>query len=54
MIATLLPWESRDHLEPFGIKCFDLDVTNEESTAAFKVAVDKLTGGRLDVLVNNA
>lgn len=54
MIATLLPWESRDHLEPLGIKCFDLDVTSEESTAAFKVAIDELTGGRLDVLVNNA
>lgn len=54
MIATLLSWEPRDHLEPHGIKCFDLDVTNEESTSVFQEAVDKLTGGRLDVLVNNA
>jgi 1-acylglycerone phosphate reductase len=33
---------------------FELDVTSEESIAACKKQVTELTGGTLDVLVNNA
>ena len=53
-IATVLPHESRDHLDIDGIIRFDSDVTSEMSVKTLKCAVDKLTGGRLDVLVNNA
>ncbi|KAI9789486.1 MAG: hypothetical protein M1816_006028 [Peltula sp. TS41687] len=53
-IVTVLPHESRDHFDSDGFVCHTLDVTSDESIQAFKVAVMKLTGGRLDVLVNNA
>ncbi|KFA56126.1 hypothetical protein S40293_00089 [Stachybotrys chartarum IBT 40293] len=53
-IATVLPHEASDHLSDAGITFFPLDVTNEESVAALKAAVEKLTGGRLDILVNCA
>ena len=55
MIATLLPSEKKDHLlSDDGIICLELDVTKEESMQALKVAIAKITEGRLDVLVNNA
>lgn len=54
MIATLLPHETRDHLTEHEIHVFDLDVTDDESVRSFKERVDKILGGRLDVLVNNA
>lgn len=34
--------------------CLQLDVTNETSIVACKDEVVKLTGGKLDILVNNA
>ncbi|PHH80584.1 hypothetical protein CDD80_843 [Ophiocordyceps camponoti-rufipedis] len=53
-IATVLPSENDEHLTRDGITCFPLDVTKEESVVKLKEAVVKLTGGFLDVLVNNA
>ena len=53
-IATVLPHEASDHLSNAGITFFSLDVTVEQSISDLKAAVQKLTGGRLDVLVNCA
>ncbi|GAP88232.1 putative NAD -binding protein [Rosellinia necatrix] len=53
-IATVLPAEASDHLEHAGITFFPLDVTDEKSVLELKGHVEKLTDGRLDVLVNCA
>ncbi|KAI1771741.1 hypothetical protein F4818DRAFT_428916 [Hypoxylon cercidicola] len=53
-IATVLPQESSAHLSEAGITFFQLDVTDEKSVQALKASVEKLTGGRLDVLINCA
>ncbi|KAL9622079.1 MAG: hypothetical protein Q9160_003578 [Pyrenula sp. 1 TL-2023] len=53
-IATVLPNEASDHLSSAGITFFALDVTDEQSIVALKASVQKVTGGRLDVLVNCA
>ncbi|KAK7946582.1 uncharacterized protein PG986_010903 [Apiospora aurea] len=53
-IATVLPTESSDHLNEPGITCFKLDLTVEQSILDLKQSIQELTGGRLDVLVNNA
>ncbi|KAK8024079.1 hypothetical protein PG993_012145 [Apiospora rasikravindrae] len=53
-IATVLPTESSDHLSEPGITCFKLDLTVEQSILDLKQSIQDLTGGRLDVLVNNA
>lgn len=53
-IATVLPNENSDHLVEAGITFFPLDVTVDESVVALKAEVQKLTGGRLDILVNCA
>ncbi|PFH62265.1 hypothetical protein XA68_14396 [Ophiocordyceps unilateralis] len=53
-IATILPSESSEHLTEEGITWFPLDVTIEKSVADLKQRVLDLTGGSLDVLVNNA
>ncbi|KAL3477597.1 hypothetical protein BJX99DRAFT_257202 [Aspergillus californicus] len=53
-IATLLPWEKSAHLTNAGITWFPLDVTKDESVKELKTEIIKLTGGNLDVLVNNA
>lgn len=37
-----------------GFTCLELDVTNEKSIAACRDEVVSLTGGKLDILVNNA
>lgn len=37
-----------------GMSTVELDVTNKESIAACHQKVDKITGGKLDILVNNA
>ena len=50
----MLPTESYQHLATAGIISFPLDVTNEESILALRENVVKLTGGYLDILVNNA
>ena len=55
VIATLLPNEPREHLVQRP-KChvYDLDVTSDNSVQNLLVSVEKLTGGFLDVLGNNA
>lgn len=53
-IATVLPNEASDHLVEAGITFYPLDVTSEKSILELKANVQKLTGGRLDVLVNCA
>lgn len=50
----MLPGESSDHLTRAGITFFPLDVTKEKSVVELKARVQKLTDGRLDVLVNCA
>ncbi len=37
-----------------GIKTFALDVTNEEHIIRVRDQVAEITGGKLDILVNNA
>lgn len=54
VISTLLAHEERDHLKDVRIHVLDLDVTKEEQMLPFKKAVEAITGGLLDVLVNNA
>ncbi|PHH61959.1 hypothetical protein CDD81_7708 [Ophiocordyceps australis] len=53
-IATLLASEPSQHLDEAGIEWFPLDVTRKESVVELRKWVEGLTGGRLDVLVNNA
>ncbi|KAI0200237.1 NAD(P)-binding protein [Astrocystis sublimbata] len=53
-IATVLPFEDRNHLIEAGITCYELDVTNEQSIGTLKSKITDLTGGYLDILVNNA
>ncbi|RDA83520.1 hypothetical protein CP532_4157 [Ophiocordyceps camponoti-leonardi (nom. inval.)] len=53
-IATVLPSENSEHLTREGITWFPLDVTDENSVADLKQSILRLTGGSLDVLVNNA
>lgn len=42
------------HLEQLGMTTLALDVTSAESITTAKDEVSKLTGGKLDILVNNA
>lgn len=37
-----------------GMTCLPLDVTKMDSITACREEVSKLTGGKLDILVNNA
>lgn len=53
-IATVLPQEASGHLSEAGITFFPLDVTVEKSIEELKASVEKLTGGRLDILINCA
>jgi len=53
-IATVLPNEASDHLSEAGITFYTLDVTSEKSILEMKANLQKVTGGRLDVLVNCA
>lgn len=41
-------------LEEMGMTTLSLDVTNVESIHEAKIEVEKMTGGKLDILVNNA
>lgn len=54
MIATARDKSVIADLEGMGMHTLSLEVTNTESVQAAKEAVEKLTGGGLDVLVNNA
>ncbi|KAJ2976920.1 hypothetical protein NUW58_g7967 [Xylaria curta] len=53
-IATLLPSEPDNHLTEAGITVFRLDVTENDSVHELKRQVVELTGGFLEILVNNA
>lgn len=53
-IATVLPHEASDHLSKADINFFPLDVTHEQSIVDLKAAVQELTAGSLDILVNCA
>ncbi|KAI0839859.1 hypothetical protein F5Y06DRAFT_17237 [Hypoxylon sp. FL0890] len=53
-IATLLPTQPSDHLDEAGIVHFPLDVTDEKSVLELKRNVKALTGGFLEILINNA
>ncbi|KAJ3565477.1 hypothetical protein NPX13_g7491 [Xylaria arbuscula] len=54
VITTLLPHEARTHLTDAGIHVFSSDVTKDEDTMILRDHVAAITGGGLDVLVNNA
>lgn len=54
VIATARRLAVLDELADIGMTTLAVDVTKPESIAAAKEAVAALTGGRLDVLVNNA
>jgi hypothetical protein len=54
VIATARRPAVLNELADMGMTAIALDVTKPESIAAAKDAVAALTGGRLDVLVNNA
>jgi NAD(P)-dependent dehydrogenase (short-subunit alcohol dehydrogenase family) len=43
-----------DELATLGMSTLPLDVTNAESIRACHESVKKITGGRLDFLINNA
>ncbi|KAL2867459.1 short chain dehydrogenase [Aspergillus lucknowensis] len=54
VIATLLPHEDDKHLVSEGVHVTRTDVTKDESVEDLKNTVHKITGGRLDILINNA
>ena len=54
VITTVLPFESSEHLTHPDIKVMKCDVTSEEQTLDLKAQLQDLSGGRLDVLINNA
>ncbi|CRK31364.1 hypothetical protein BN1708_015946 [Verticillium longisporum] len=54
VIATGRRPEVLKELTDIGVSAVALDVTNAESIAECKRQVTELTGGRLDILVNNA
>ena len=54
VISTLLPNEPREHLRDPHCHVYDVDVTDDASVESLQGFVEKLTGGLLDVLANNA
>jgi 1-acylglycerone phosphate reductase len=54
VIATARKLDQLRDIESKGVTVLPLDVTSKESIAACKAKVEELTGGRLDILVNNA
>ncbi|KAK7402895.1 hypothetical protein QQX98_011345 [Neonectria punicea] len=54
VVATARSTKSPSLLEEKGIETFTLDVTRLESISALKTEVTKRTGGKLDILFNNA
>ncbi len=54
VFATARNTERMGHLKSVGIETLQLDVTSEESITACVEKVSSLTGGTLDMLVNNA
>jgi 1-acylglycerone phosphate reductase len=54
VFATARNTNAMTALAAAGIECFAMDVTEPDSLTAIKDQVEELTGGTLDVLVNNA
>ena len=54
VLATARKASSMQALDAAGIETFELDVTKAESINSARDRVAKLTGGTLDILVNNA
>ncbi|RAH42803.1 NAD(P)-binding protein [Aspergillus brunneoviolaceus CBS 621.78] len=54
VIATLLPHEDDTHLTARNVKFYRVDVTSEKSVRELHTALETLTNGRLDILINNA
>ncbi len=54
VIATARNTSVLEGMEEEGITTLQLDVTDADSIAHCKAQVSELTGGRLDILVNNA
>jgi NADP-dependent 3-hydroxy acid dehydrogenase YdfG len=54
VFATARSTKSLSSLEQKGIETFELDVMSEESIRALKDEIVKRTGGKLDILFNNA
>ncbi|KAL2862201.1 SDR family oxidoreductase [Aspergillus lucknowensis] len=54
VFTTLLAHEPRDHLTDIGITAVTTDVTSDEQVRSLREVISAKTGGRLDVLVNNA
>jgi 1-acylglycerone phosphate reductase len=54
VIATARRTESIADLAALGVTTLSLDVDWQESIQALKDEVSKITGGKLDMLVNNA
>lgn len=54
VIATARNKDVLKDLEAMGMSTLSLDVTNAEDIENARKEVEALTGGRLDILVNNA
>ena len=54
VFATARSTKSLSELEAKGIEVLPLEVTSAESIAALKAEIAKRTGGKLDMLFNNA
>lgn len=54
VFATARSTKSLSQLEVKGIEILPLEVTSAESISALKAEVSKRTGGKLDMLFNNA
>ena len=54
VFATARDLTKVQHLKDMGLDVLSLDVTSEESIAQAVAAVRKVTGGKLDFLVNNS
>jgi len=54
VIASARSRDTLTDLEEIGISTVSLEVTSAESREAARQEVEKLTGGKLDILVNNA
>ena len=54
MFATARRMSAMERLRRAGIETFELDVTSEGQIASVRDRIEELTGGKLDILVNNA
>ena len=54
VFATARSTKSLAQLEAKGIEVLPLEVTSAESIASLKAEIAKRTGGKLDMLFNNA